>query len=64
MHPCYTSYLAYVYPRLTPIKCKHRGKDVSIHELTNNLSDGDFPINDAQQAAMLLTSRCEYPGAK
>jgi hypothetical protein len=56
--------LADVYPWGTPIKCRHEGKDVSIHDLINNLSDTDFPIKDAYQAAILLTSNCEYTGVK
>ncbi|OPY28820.1 MAG: MTH865-like family protein [Methanocella sp. PtaU1.Bin125] len=56
--------LSDIYPFGTPIKCRYRGRDTSIHDIIKDLSDSDFPIKNAGDAATLLASRCEItPGA-
>lgn len=56
--------LSDIYPFGTPMRCMYRGKETSLHDIIKDLSDADFPINSAGDAATLLTSRCEvarYP---
>jgi hypothetical protein len=50
---------ANIFPFGTPIKCRYKGNDTSIHDIIRDLNDSDFPINNAGDAATLLTSRCE-----
>lgn len=50
-----------IFPFGTPIKCNYLGKETSIHDIIKGLSDSDFPINNAGDAATLLTSKCEVP---
>lgn len=47
-----------IFPKGTPMVCKYKDKDVSIHELIPLLEPSDFPIKNAGDAATLLTSRC------
>lgn len=52
-----------IYPPGTPKTCKYLGKNVSIHDLINNLSDRDFPIKTPGDAAIALTRGCEITSA-
>lgn len=51
--------LSDIFPFGTPMKCSYRGKDRSIHDIIKDLSDSDFPVNNAGDVATLLTSKCD-----
>jgi hypothetical protein len=51
--------LSDIYPKGTPIMCRYKGKETSIHDIIGELSDSDFPIRTAGDVATLLTNRCE-----
>jgi hypothetical protein len=48
-----------IFPFGTPIKCNYKGKATSIHDIIRDMSDGDFPINSAGDAATILVGRCD-----
>ncbi|WP_048197905.1 MTH865 family protein [Methanocella arvoryzae] len=48
-----------IYPYGTPIKCRYKGKETSIHDLIPQIDDSLFPIKTPGDAAAALLSRCE-----
>ncbi len=47
-----------VFPKPTPMACSYKGKMMTMYDLIRNLGPEDFPIENAGDAATLLTGRC------
>ncbi len=48
-----------IFPFGTPIRCSYKGKPTSIHDIIRDMSDSDFPIQSAGDAATMLISKCD-----
>jgi hypothetical protein len=48
-----------IYPYGTPIKCRYKGKETSIHDLIPKIDDRLFPIQTPGDAATALLGQCE-----
>lgn len=51
--------LANIYPKGTRKSCMYKGREVSLHDLINNIDDRAFPLENAGDTATALVSSCQ-----
>jgi len=51
--------LADIYPKGTQKSCMYKGREVSLHDLIDNIDDRAFPLENAGDTATALVSSCQ-----